>query len=74
MAEKYEAETRNKKYKSIVRGYLSKKLVYKYLSTPVKPNLLLYNDYILMTFAFIKIVVRCLKYAFSFIYCYESFL
>lgn len=74
LAKKYEAETGNKTSKSTIHNCLRKKLGYKYLSTTVKNNLLLHNDYLLMTFAFIKIVIRCLKYDFSIIYCDESFL
>ena len=65
LAKKYEAETGNKKSKSTIHNWLHKKLSYKYLNTTVKTNLLFHNDYLLMTFAFIKIVVRFLKYDFS---------
>ena len=47
---------------------------FKYLKTKPKTNKILETQNLLISFAFIKIICRCIKLKFHIIYCDESFL
>ena len=74
LAKKYTEKTGNKISKTTIHKYLRQKMGYKYLKSTIKTNLILRNQNILISFAFIKIIARCIKFKFSIMYCDESYI
>lgn len=71
---KYNEITGKRASKSTIHNCLTKKMGFKYLKTKPKTNKILEMKNILISFAFIKVISRCIKLKFHIIYCDESFL
>ena len=74
LAKQYKEETGIEISKSTIHNYLRKRMGYKYMKSTIKTDIILKNDNLLISFAFIKIIARCLKLGFSIIYCDESYI
>ena len=72
LSRKFEETTGLKACNSSIHNYLRNQFGFKYLKTTVKTDKILRKENILISFAFIKIIARCLKQKFNIIYCDET--
>ena len=72
LAEKYKEETGNTVSKSKINQIIKYKMGYSYLKSTVKTNKIIGKENILISFAFIKIISRCLKLGYKIIYLDET--
>lgn len=64
--------TGNKTCKSSLHNCLKKELGFKYIKTTIKTDKILEGKNLLLTFAFVKIIARCISQKFNLIYVDES--
>ena len=74
LAKKYEEKNNKKISKSTNHCYLKKRMGYSYIKTTIKTHKIIENRSILMSFAFLKVIVRCIKFNFSIIYLDETYI
>lgn len=72
LSKKYNELTGKKASRTTINLCLKKKLGFRYLKSTIKTNKLLEPKSILNSFAFIKIISRCIKLKYTIIYCDES--
>ena len=72
LAQKYKEETGNSVSKSKVNEIIKYKMGYSYLKSTVKSNKIIQKENILISFAFLKIMCRCIKLGYKIIYLDES--
>lgn len=74
LSKKYKDINGNYISKSTIHNCLKKKLGFRYLKTTVKTNKLLEEDSIINSYAFVKVIARCLKLKLKILYCDESYI